>query len=81
MTGVRVLRRVPDQVRERERVEVLHEGVRLARHRGHHRRQDTVRPRRAVPGHQDPRPDQDHRQAAGNVFENVFNKFIVVIFN
>ena len=64
-SGVRVLRRVPDQVRERERVEVLHQSVRSIRHRRHHRRQDTVRSRRPVPGHQDARPDQDHRQAAG----------------
>ena len=49
--GVRVLRRVPAEVRERQRVAVVHGCVRLPHAVGYHRWQGAVRPRWAVAGY------------------------------
>mmetsp|Transcript_48233 Transcript_48233/g.114775 ORF Transcript_48233/g.114775 Transcript_48233/m.114775 type:complete len:257 (-) Transcript_48233:24-794(-) len=64
--GVRVLRRVPAQVRVGERVALLHGGVRLPLALRAHRGEDLLRPRRPLALHHHPRPDPHHRPQAGD---------------
>ena len=64
-SGLRLLRRVPAQVRLDLGVAVLHRGVRLHQPVGHNRRQDLLRARRPLALHQHARPDPRHRPQAG----------------
>mmetsp|Transcript_820 Transcript_820/g.1788 ORF Transcript_820/g.1788 Transcript_820/m.1788 type:complete len:213 (+) Transcript_820:1114-1752(+) len=63
--GLRLLRRVPPQVWQRQRLEVLHRNLRLPFPLGHHRGQDIYRPRRAQSQHQHFGSDTRYRPQAG----------------
>mmetsp|Transcript_14055 Transcript_14055/g.33208 ORF Transcript_14055/g.33208 Transcript_14055/m.33208 type:complete len:271 (-) Transcript_14055:229-1041(-) len=64
--GLRLLRRVPAQVRERQPMEVLYRALRLVPTGGRRRRARALRARRALPRAAHHRPDAAHRPEAGD---------------